>query len=304
MERDKLLGTMDAKVWTDEFMATKARLGDEEFDHAMMLAWFANAIMAGFDEANRCAQRALDAAQARVKELELYLTQERANRDSLAACVDRDVKKIKELQAQLAALTTAHQSWTKVLGEWLWNCTNLLGDYHIKTVQDFNEEVNRRIAWLMQHLDYTLPPPMTDEERDRMRKLSEDNAALQADNECKDSLIETLQAQLADRDAMILQMGEQAAVLAKENMAVKAQLRQVEHDAETYRKMHAVCTMNLALANNDLTTLRQLMEVHTKQLTELTIIPIGCSREQELRWTQSIKDLRATLAAKDAGKGA
>ena len=37
-----------------------------------------------------------------------------------------------------------------------------------------------------------------------------------------------LQAQLADRDAMILQMGEQAAVLAKENMAVKAQLRQVE----------------------------------------------------------------------------
>ena len=52
----------------------------------------------------------------------------------------------------------------------------------------------------------------------------------------------------------------------------------------------------------DLTTLRQLVEVHTKQLTELTIIPIGCSREQELRWTQSIKDLRAALAAQDAGK--
>jgi len=33
--------------------------------------------------------------------------------------------------------------------------------------------------------------------------------------------IATLQAQLADRDAMILQMGEQAAVLAKENMAAK-----------------------------------------------------------------------------------
>lgn len=49
-----------------------------------------------------------------------------------------------------------------------------------------------------------------------------------------------------------------------------------------------------------LATLRQLVEAHTKQLTELTIIPIGCSREQELRWTQSIKDLRATLAAKDA----
>ena len=58
MEPDKLLSTMDAKVWTDEFMAAKARLGNKEFDHAMMLSWFANAIMAGFDEANRRAQRA------------------------------------------------------------------------------------------------------------------------------------------------------------------------------------------------------------------------------------------------------
>ena len=71
--------------------------------------------------------------------------------------------------------------------------------------------------------------------------------------------IATLQAQLADRDAMILQMGKQAARLAKDGIAAKAQLRQVEGNAETYRKMHAVCTMNLALANNDLTTLRQLV---------------------------------------------
>ena len=49
--------------------------------------------------------------------------------------------------------------------------------------------------------------------------------------------IATLQAQLADRDAMILQMGEQAAVLAKENMAVKAQLRQVEGDRQTLRQL-------------------------------------------------------------------
>ena len=53
----------------------------------------------------------------------------------------------------------------------------------------------------------------------------------------------------------------------------------------------------LVKARSDLSALRQLVEVHTKQLTELTIIPIGCSREQELRWTQSIKDLRATLDA-------
>ena len=168
-------------------------------------------------------------------------------------CIDLEINTAKELAALCTQAQAQLVRWKEALGEWLWNCTNLLGDYHIKTVQDFNEEVNRRIAWLMEHLDHTLPPPMTDEERDRMQKLSEGNAALQADNECKDSLIETLQAQL----------------------------RQVEGDRQT---------------------LRQLVEVHTKQLTELTIIPIGCSREQELRWTQSIKDLRATLAAQDAGK--
>ncbi len=145
-----------------------------------------------------------------------------------------------------------------------------------------------------------------------------------------------LQAQLADRDAVILQMGEQAAVLAKENMAVKAQLRQVEGERDHAKKMEAVQkevadnqtwhvqklkgwrdTVTLALQRpggarfedvpghikalvKEHDTLRQLVEVHTKQLTELTIIPIGCSREQELRWTQSIKDLRAALADVDA----
>lgn len=53
--------------------------------------------------------------------------------------------------------------------------------------------------------------------------------------------IATLQAQLADRDAMILQMGEQAAVLAKENMAVKAQLRQVEEALQERKEFIADC---------------------------------------------------------------
>ena len=47
------LQTIDAKLWADEFMATKQRLGDAEFDHAMMLGWFANAIMRGYDEGKR-----------------------------------------------------------------------------------------------------------------------------------------------------------------------------------------------------------------------------------------------------------
>ena len=182
MEPDKLLSTMDAKVWTDEFMAAKARLGNKEFDHAMMLSWFANAIMAGFDEANRRAQRALDAEREKVKEL--------------------------EEQLRLA------------------NCDQ------VNTENDLND-VTSQLATL------------------------------------------------------------------------QAQLRRVEGERNTAR--HRVDALeareiDVEILQGDLTTLRQLVEVHTKQLTELTIIPIGCSREQELRWTQSIKDLRATLAAQDVGK--
>jgi len=254
------------------------------------------------------AQRALDAERERVKELEEWqrvvvgtgTDQEAVVRMAATEYTKTAVQCWKDenakLTAKLATLQAQLARWKEALGEWLWNCTNLLGDYHIKTVQDFNEEVNRRIAWLMQHLDHTLPPPMTDEERDRMRKLSEDN-------ECKDSLIETLQAQLptempgctilfkecekghgrltatnwidhgcgtcaleslkaqlADRDAMILQMGEQAAVLAKENMAVKAQLRQVEGERDGLEQNCLNNHVTTEQADEKVKTLRQLVE--------------------------------------------
>ena len=67
LEPGKLLSTMDAKVWADEFMETKARLGEKEFDHAMMLGWFANAIMAGFDEATRRQQATIADLQGQLK---------------------------------------------------------------------------------------------------------------------------------------------------------------------------------------------------------------------------------------------
>jgi len=93
--------------------------------------------------------------------------------------------------------------------------------------------------------------------------------------------------------------------LFDENKRLKAQLAAMEGERDAAR--HRVDELesreiDVEILQGDLATLRQLVEVHTKQLTELTIIPIGCSREQELRWTQSIKDLRATLAAHDAGK--
>lgn len=77
-EPSKLLSTMDAKVWADEFMETKARLGEKEFDHAMMLGWFANAIMAGFDEATR-------RQQATIADLQGQIAVERANKESAVA---------------------------------------------------------------------------------------------------------------------------------------------------------------------------------------------------------------------------
>ncbi len=42
----------DAKIWAEEFMRIKAEK-NFEIDEGLMLAWFANAIMAGYDYAHR-----------------------------------------------------------------------------------------------------------------------------------------------------------------------------------------------------------------------------------------------------------
>ena len=110
------------------------------------------------------AQRALDAEREKVKQLDRTLADVYQQRDGL--------------QAQLATLKTTHQSWTEVLGEWLWNCTNLLGDYNIKTVEDFNAELNRRVAWLMNNMEHTLTPPVTREEQQQIQDLTHTNSRL------------------------------------------------------------------------------------------------------------------------------
>ena len=192
-------------------------------------------------------------------------------------CIDLEINTAKELAALCTQAQAQLVRWKEALGEWLWNCTNLLGDYHIKTVQDFNEEVNRRIAWLMEHLDHTLPPPMTDEERDRMRKLSEDNAALQADNECKDSLIETLQAQLRQVEGQSQQQAEEAVIVFAKYTTLRQLLEDVLHTFG-YLRFHRVAGMD-----------GLLYETHNKMSPERTVE--ACE-----------KRIRATLAAQDAGK--
>lgn len=58
---------MDAKAWAQEFM----RIWDghvigkgDTVDEGLMLAWFANAIMCGFDEASRRKQKHIDKLKA------------------------------------------------------------------------------------------------------------------------------------------------------------------------------------------------------------------------------------------------
>ena len=107
------------------------------------------------------------------------------------------------------------------------------------TAYTANELAHRYQAELQRAHD---PQRALDAEREKVKRLSTcgtDHSTPWWQVKCEDleAQLATLQAQLADRDAMILQMGEQAAVLAKENMAVKAQLRQVEDWRDKVRNL-------------------------------------------------------------------
>lgn len=60
------LATMDAKVWAEEFMRL---FGDkrQEIDEGLMIAWFANAIMRGYDEGVRKHRNTFDQAREALK---------------------------------------------------------------------------------------------------------------------------------------------------------------------------------------------------------------------------------------------
>lgn len=47
MKETDLLQTMDAKIWTDEFL----RINPDSKDFGTMIGWFANSIMCGYDHA-------------------------------------------------------------------------------------------------------------------------------------------------------------------------------------------------------------------------------------------------------------
>lgn len=55
MEENSWQQSMDAQVWAQKFMEYKKRMRwtHADIDESLMIGWFANAIMAGYDEATR-----------------------------------------------------------------------------------------------------------------------------------------------------------------------------------------------------------------------------------------------------------
>lgn len=55
MEENSWQQSMDAVVWAQKFMEYKKRMRwtHSDIDESLMTGWFANAIMAGYDEATR-----------------------------------------------------------------------------------------------------------------------------------------------------------------------------------------------------------------------------------------------------------
>ncbi len=58
--------TMDGKIWAKEFCARNSAS-----DESIMLGWFANAIMAGYDEAMRRSKRTIEIQQERPTDSEM-----------------------------------------------------------------------------------------------------------------------------------------------------------------------------------------------------------------------------------------
>lgn len=53
MSKTNFTQTMDAAVWAEEFISRVKENPDLATDEGAMIGWFANAIMAGYDEARR-----------------------------------------------------------------------------------------------------------------------------------------------------------------------------------------------------------------------------------------------------------
>ena len=62
VETINLHNTIDAKLWAEEFNRVLVARDEQPYDPGFLIGWFANAIMAGFDEATRRATAPLEEA--------------------------------------------------------------------------------------------------------------------------------------------------------------------------------------------------------------------------------------------------
>jgi hypothetical protein len=56
MEKVNLNDTMDASIWTDEWMKTIKEHPEIPQDWGTMIGWFSNAIMAGYDKGRKAGE--------------------------------------------------------------------------------------------------------------------------------------------------------------------------------------------------------------------------------------------------------
>lgn len=56
--------TMDAVVWAKEFVKTATKIPSIATDEGTMIGWFANAIMAGYDEAQKRCHKTTESTHA------------------------------------------------------------------------------------------------------------------------------------------------------------------------------------------------------------------------------------------------
>lgn len=99
----KLHTTMDAKVWTEEFM----RISPDSKDDGTMFGWFANAIMCGWDHAHWKLQPKIDSQSQLLAEKDADLKFAQSNLEAATKNTAFLNKRIAELENAVAIFAEA-----------------------------------------------------------------------------------------------------------------------------------------------------------------------------------------------------
>ena len=230
------LSTMDAKLWADEFMATKARLGDKEFDHAMMLAWFANAIMVGYDEGQR---RAKADAQATVEALQRERDEWRSNavaQEARANDLERDCKDLQsDIEDERAKVKGLHEI-TKVI------CTHCCEPMEIPSKAVLQSALTQRTA-----------------ERDTARRRVDELEAREVDVVLLRDDLEQRTAELEAAKAQWTKTNAEYERVSKVHSKLHAELERVRGELQSAEAGYFVAERELQGANNKYDELRTLI---------------------------------------------